>query len=154
MKKIFHVGKTTNTTDLALLIARAGIACLMLTHGIPKLLMLLSGDPIQFPPVLGMSAAQSLALAVLAEVVCSVLLLAGLATRLAAVPLIVTMLVAAFGVHAADPLSVKEPALQYLLAYTVLLVAGGGKYSADYVLGRRLSLSHNRLQDPGASIYS
>lgn len=30
--------------DIALLIARVGIAALMLTHGIPKLLMLFSGS--------------------------------------------------------------------------------------------------------------
>ena len=36
MKKILSVNKTTTTTALALLIARTGIAALMLTHGIPR----------------------------------------------------------------------------------------------------------------------
>ena len=114
MKKIFSVNKGT-TTDIALIIARISIAALMLTHGIPKLVMLFSGAPVQFPQVLGMSAEFSLALAVFAEVFCSILLLAGFATRLAVIPLAITMLVAVFLIHAADPLSVKEPALHYLL---------------------------------------
>ena len=145
MKKILSVNNTSNTTDIALLTARIGIAALMLTHGIPKLLMLLSGAPVQFPAVLGMSAELCLALAVFAEVFCSLFLLAGLATRLAAIPLAITMLVAAFLIHGADPLSVKEPALYYLLVYTVLLLAGSGKYSIDYLLqsSRAADISQN-----------
>ena len=115
MKRIFNVAQAPNPTDIALLIARTGIAALMLTHGIPKLLMLLSGAPIQFPPVFGMSAEISLSLAVLAEVVCSIFLLIGFATRLAVIPLAITMLVAVFSIHASDPLSVKESGLHYLL---------------------------------------
>jgi putative oxidoreductase len=95
MKKILSVNKATATTDIALLIARIGIAALMLTHGIPKLVMLFSGAPVKFPPVWGMSAEISLALTVFAEVFCSLFLLAGFATRLAAIPLAITMLVAA-----------------------------------------------------------
>src|SRR5436853_7655985 len=115
MKKIFSVHKATTTTDIALVIARIGIAALMLTHSIPKLVMLFSEAPVQFPQVLGMSAELSLALAVFAEVFCSILLLAGFATRLAVIPLAITMLLAVFFIHAADLLSVKEPALHYLL---------------------------------------
>lgn len=131
MKKILNV---TPATDMALLIARIGIAALMLTHGLPKLGMLLSGDPVSFPSVMGMSAALSLSFAVFAEVICSLFLLAGFATRLAAIPLIFTMAIAAVFIHAADPFGVKEPALLYLLGYLVLLLAGGGKYSLDYLL--------------------
>ena len=134
MKKIFSVQHTSNTTDATLLIVRVGIAALMLTHGIPKLLMLLSGAPVQFPPVMGMGVKMSLALAVFAEVFCSIFILAGFATRLAVVPLIVTMLVAVALIHSADPFAAKEPALHYLLVYIVLLFAGSGKYSIDRLL--------------------
>ncbi|MDF3077880.1 MAG: DoxX family protein [Sphingobacteriaceae bacterium] len=139
MKKILSVNQTSNAVDIGLLIARVAIAALMLTHGIPKLLMLFSGEPVQFPSVMGMSASFSLALAVFAEVFCSLFLLFGFGTRLAAIPLAVTMLVAVFLIHAADPLSVKEPALQYLLVYSTLLFAGSGKYSIDYLLQPKLT---------------
>jgi putative oxidoreductase len=133
MNKVLKMKNLSDSTGLALLIARVGVAALMLTHGIPKLGMLLAGDPIKFPSVWGMGAEFSLVLAVLAEVVGSVLILVGFATRLAAIPLILTMLVAVFIFHAADPFAVKEPALQYLLVYVVLLLTGSGKYSMDYL---------------------
>lgn len=137
MKKIFIVNNQSNSSGLALLVARVGIAALMLTHGIPKLFMLLSGAPVQFPSVMGMSPELSLGLAVFAEVVGSLFILAGFATRLAAVPLIVTMVIAATVIHGADPLGVKEPSLLYLLVYSVLFIAGSGKYSVDYLFSRK-----------------
>lgn len=138
MIKAFHVNKAAGTTDIALLIARVGIAAFMLTHGIPKMMTLFSGTQVQFPAVFGLSSELSLGLAVFAEVGCSVLLLAGFATRLATIPLIITMLVAVLSIHITDPFAKKEPALQYLLVYVVLLFAGPGMYSIDYLLaGKR-----------------
>lgn len=156
MKKIIGVNKTAAITDIALLAARLGIAALMLTHGIPKLVMLFSGAPVQFPPVMGMSPELSLGLTVFAEVVCSVLILAGFATRLATIPLIVTMLVAVMFIHAADPFAKQEPALQYLLVYVILLLAGSGKYSIDYLLQSKrptAGYAGKEGQDPALAIY-
>lgn len=137
MKNTISEDLASGSTDFALLIARIGIAALMLTHGLPKMTMLFSGDPVQFPPVMGLGAKASLGLAVFAEVICSVLILAGFATRLATLPLIITMLVAVFVIHAADPFKVKEPALYYLLVYLVLLLSGSGKFSVDYLLSSK-----------------
>jgi putative oxidoreductase len=156
MKRIFSVNNTSNFTDAGLLIARLGISALMLTHGIPKLLMLLSGDTANFPSVMGLSAGISLGLAVFAEVVCSVLLLAGFATRLSVIPLIVTMLVAVFFIHAADPFSVKESALHYLLVYAALFFTGSGKYSLDHFLTRKREireLASAGTRNPRLSVY-
>ena len=123
--------------DVALLVLRIGIAAMMLVHGLPKLQMLLSGDVSQFPGVLGMSPGLSLTLATLAEVVCSVLILIGLGTRLASIPLLITMLVAVLVVHAADPFAAQELGLLYLLGYVVLLLLGGGRFSLDSVVTKR-----------------
>jgi putative oxidoreductase len=141
MKKLLNVTSHSPAVDTAVLIARVGIGALMLTHGIPKMAMLFSGGPVQFPPVLGLSAGLSLGLAVFAEVICSILLLAGLATRLAVIPLIITMLVALFSIHGADPLAKQEPALHYLLVYVVLLLTGSGKYSLDYLFQKKSTSS-------------
>lgn len=157
MKKILTVNKASATTDVALLIARVGTAALMLTHGIPKLVMLFSGAPVQFPPVMGMSAELSLTLAVFAEVFCSISLLAGFATRLVVIPSSITMLVAVLVIHAADPVSVKEPALHFLLMYIVLFFAGSGKYSIDYLLQSnrtRTNAVGEQIQDPTTAIYN
>jgi putative oxidoreductase len=154
MKRIINV-KAATATDIALLVARLGVGTLMLTHGIPKMMMLFSGAAIQFPPVMGMSAAFSLGLTVFAEVICSVFILFGFATRVAVIPLAITMLVAVFLIHAADPVSVKEPALQYLLVYLILLFAGSGKYSIDYLLNDKsvaASYANRKVQDPRLAI--
>ena len=156
MKRIFKVNDASDNTSVALLLARVGIAASMLTHGLPKLSMLLSGALVQFPPVLGMGAELALSLTVFAEVVCSVLILAGFATRLATVPLIVTMLAAVFIIHAADPFAAKELGLQYLLAYTVLLFGGSGKYSIDYLLQRNTQTTgytSRKVQEPALAAY-
>jgi putative oxidoreductase len=156
MKKVLSVNNTSNLTDAGLLVARLGISALMLTHGIPKLLMLLSGDSANFPAVLGLSAGISLGLAVFAEVVCSVFLLAGFATRLSVIPLIVTMLIAVFFIHAADPFSIKESALHYLLVYVALLFTGAGKYSVDYLITNKSQtrkVTSQKAQNPRLSVY-
>ena len=145
MKKLLTVNNTSNAVDLGLLIARVMIAALMLTHGIPKLEMLLSGEPVKFLPVMGMSPELSLGLTVFAEVICSIFLLVGFATRLAAIPLIITMLIAVLFIHGADPIAMKEPALHYLLVYMVLLLAGSGKYSIDYLLQTKISTSNQSI---------
>jgi putative oxidoreductase len=135
MRKIFST--EAGDRDLLLLIVRIAIASLMLVHGLPKLQMLLSGGAAAFPNILGMGAGLSLLLAVFAEVLCSLLILFGLGTRAAVVPLIITMLVAVFYVHGADPFIKQEMGLHYLLVYLVLLFAGSGKYSADFYLSRQ-----------------
>ena len=134
MKKIFNPRTNSAAMDTALLLGRMAIAALMLTHGLPKLQMLLSGGAVQFPSIMGMGARLSLALAVFAEVGCSIFILTGFATRLATVPLIITMLVAALSVHAADAFEIKEKALLYLAVYLILIFMGSGKFSLDYFI--------------------
>lgn len=71
------------------------------------------------------------------EVLCAVLLVAGLAARLALVPLIVTMAVAFFLIHGGRLVGEGngEMAFLYLAGFVALLIAGPGRYSFDhYVL--------------------
>ena len=135
MNKILKTDIDSTQVDVVLLILRIGVAALMLTHGLPKLQMLLSGGEIQFPGVMGLSPAISLGLAVFAEVIASILILIGLATRLAAIPLIITMMVAVFMIHANDPFATKELGLLYIFLYIPLLILGSGKFSLDAVIG-------------------
>ena len=108
----------------------------MLTHGLPKINRLFSGSEIQFADPFGLGAGISLTLAVFAEVVCSILIIMGLGTRLAVIPLIITMGVAAFHAHASDPFGTKEKPLLFLIVYGFLLVFGSGKYSVDKLISR------------------
>src|SRR5690606_22386706 len=98
-----------------LLIARLFIAAMMLVHGLPKLEKLIAGGEVQFADPIGVGPTASLALAVFAEVFCSLLIMFGLMTRFATIPLIITMLVAVFQVHMNDGFSRQELGMHYLL---------------------------------------
>ncbi|MCK9451944.1 MAG: DoxX family protein [Bacteroidales bacterium] len=120
-----------------LFINRVGVSAFMLTHGYPKLLMLLDGRTESFSDPLGVGSLASLILAVLTEVVASVFLILGLFSRFSALALFITMAVAVFVVHAADPFGTLEKALLYLFAYLNIIVLGPGKFSIDAVLSKR-----------------
>ena len=119
-----------NNHNIGLLLLRIGFGGMMLTHGIPKLLKMLSGD-FAFGDPIGIGEPASLVLAVLGEVIFPILVIIGFKTRLSAIPVIITMAVAAFIVHAADPLGTKEMAILYLFGFTVIALLGAGKYSVD-----------------------
>jgi putative oxidoreductase len=134
MKRIFQTSVNTNNLDYIILLLRITVAVFMITHAIPKMNKLIAGGEIQFPDPLGMGPTVSLVLAVFAELICSLLIGFGFLTRLAAFPLIITMAVAAFIVHAGDPFKQKELSLMYLILYIVLFFIGSGKYSVDYFI--------------------
>ena len=66
-----------------------------------------------------------------AEVVCAGLVAIGLATRLAALPLVFTMSVAGFVINAGEPWGEKELAAIYLVPFLALVFTGPGAYSLD-----------------------
>lgn len=140
MKKLFQVNANTAAVDYGLLILRVGIGLMMLTHGLPKMEKLFSGDPVQFASVFGLSPVISLGLAVFAEVFCAFLIVFGLATRLSAIPLMITMLVAVLSIHGNDPFAQKEMAALYLVGFSAVLLAGPGRFSLDYLVSKRARL--------------
>ncbi|WP_029033285.1 DoxX family protein [Salinimicrobium terrae] len=132
MSNTYTTNLELSKIDLGLLILRLGAAGLMLTHGFPKLMNLFGSEEIVFADPFGLGMGTSLALVVFAEFVCSILVILGLGTRLAVIPLMITMFVAAFIIHASDPFQRKEMAILYLLIFTVLLITGAGKHSLDF----------------------
>jgi len=131
--------KTTSRFDLGLLVLRLSVGLLMLlAHGWSKLIGFAEKSA-SFPDPLGVGSAFSLGLTVFAEVFCSLAIIVGLLTRLSAVPLAITMLVAAIVIHGDDPFQKQEFALIYFVHYLILMIMGAGKYSLDYTLwgGRR-----------------
>ncbi|AZB32631.1 DoxX family protein [Chryseobacterium bernardetii] len=123
--------------DIIILAVRVFVGFAMLSHGYPKLQMLLAGGKIEFFDFLGMGPLVTLILTVLAEFVCSILLILGLFTRVSVGFLIFTMVIAGFVVHAADPFEKREMSLIYLSVYLLLMIIGAGKVSVDHLIERR-----------------
>ena len=129
--------------SLGLLVLRLGAGGFMLSHGWGKLQMLIAGNFDQFADPIGLGKTMSLILIVVAEALCAALVMIGLATRLAAVPTVIAMAVAAFVVHANDPWTMqqeggsKEPALLFLTAFLTLFFTGAGRFSLDALIGPR-----------------
>jgi putative oxidoreductase len=132
MNKTYTTSLQLPAVDYGLLFLRISIAALMLSHGIPKLLMLFGSQEISFADPFGIGQTATLTLVVFAEVICSLLIALGLATRLAAFILLFTMAFAFFVIHAEDPFQTKELALIYLVVYTFICIIGGGKYALDH----------------------
>ena len=103
---------------------------MMLTHGWSKIANF-SERLETFPDPMGLGVAFSLQLAIFAEFFCAILLGLGFLTRLALIPLIITMITAAFVVHGGDPFSDQELPLFYLLSFLYLFLRGPGLYSMD-----------------------
>jgi putative oxidoreductase len=131
MKRLFQTKVNTFQVNLSLLLLRLSIGGLMLTHGWPKLMRLLEGGEIKFADPIGLGPVLSLVMTSFTEVGCSILIMLGLGTRIAAFGLGFTMFVAVFIVHANDPFAKMELGLLYFLVYLVLLITGSGKFSLD-----------------------
>lgn len=123
-----------NIHNTGLLLLRLVLGFFMLAHGIQKInnFQFLSAG---FPDPFHIGSSASLVLIIFAEFGCSLLIIIGLFTRLATIPLIIGMFVASFVVHAGSTFEVKELAVLYLSLYVVLSILGAGKFSLDYVYG-------------------
>lgn len=122
---------------IGLFILRVGFSAGMMTHGWPKLQKLMNMGEVQFPDPLGIGAIPSLILTVLGEFVFPILVILGFKTRIAALPVAITMAVAFFVVHHGDAFNRKELAFVYLIAFVVIACVGPGKFSIDGTTKKR-----------------
>ncbi|WKK80317.2 DoxX family protein [Marivirga arenosa] len=122
--------------NISLLILRLAGGLMMLTHGYPKFMKLLNGD-FSFADPIGLGEEVSLIATVFAEFVCAILVALGLYTRLASVPVLFTMLVAALIVHGGDPFAKQELGLMYASIFAVTALNGGGDFSLDKIIRKK-----------------
>jgi putative oxidoreductase len=123
--------KNNSLSDLGFLVVRLLAGGMMLTHGLPKFDRLFGEGPVKFADPFGLGPEISLGLVIFAEVGCSLLVMAGFKTRWATLPLLFTMLMAAFYAHGSDPFSEKELSLLFFTLFLSILISGGGRYSLD-----------------------
>ncbi|TVR89350.1 MAG: DoxX family protein [Saprospirales bacterium] len=131
IKKLLSSGVSNLQLNFAILIGRVSFGVAMLTHGWPKLANYSAIAP-NFPDPIGVGSELSLALAVFSEFFCSILLILGLGTRLALIPLLITMMVAFFIHHAGDAFGDKELSFLFMFGFLVLYLTGPGKFSLDH----------------------
>jgi len=129
-----------NVLNGLILVIRLFVGISMLTHALPKFEKLIANDNIEFINFLGLGSAISLVLVVFAELLCSVFIIFGFITRLATIPLMITMLVAFFVVHVSDSYATKELSLVYFFFYLTLLILGSGKFSLDFLFSKKEDL--------------
>lgn len=124
--------------DLAALILRIAFGGLMLlNHGWPKFNKIIDGN-LGFADPLGLGPELSLYLIVFAELICGGLILVGMFTRWATIPLIIGMGVAFFVQHGGEPIADREAPLVFLLGYLAILLLGPGKYSFDRAFRKKV----------------
>lgn len=130
---------TDGPTSLGLLLLRLWVGLIMaLSHGWAKLTTY--GERAdQFPDPLGVGSPVSLGLTIFAEFFCALAFAAGLFTRAVAIPLIITMVVAAFVIHGDDPFGKKELALLFAAPFVAVFVTGPGRYSLDRLIAGTLT---------------
>jgi putative oxidoreductase len=121
--------------DTAILVLRLCCA-LMLLHGWSKFKDF-DESSTDWPDPFHVGSVASYTLTVIAELLCTLFVVAGLFTRIFLVPLVVLTIVIVFIIHSGEPFAEREHGLLYLMLYLVLMFAGPGKYSIDRLIRKR-----------------
>ncbi len=133
MNKFLQLGFLPRDYDAGLLVLRLWFGlCLFFNHGLPKITHFsqMSGH---FPDPLHIGSHASLAFGILSDAICSLLIVLGLAARLAALGVVIILGVAFLLVHHmkfSGPGNGELPFL-FIGAALVILIAGPGRYSVD-----------------------
>ncbi len=107
-----------------------------MTHGRATLGGWTRGGGVSYPDPIGLGPELSMGLMAFAELVCALLVAAGIACRLSLIPLVFGMGVAVVVHHHGDAFADRELAFLYFSGFAALLVAGPGRYSLDHILLR------------------
>lgn len=133
-------------TDLAALLLRLVFGGLFIYHGYVKIASYSQYLP-YFPDLLGIGSKSTFLLVIFAEFVGGLLITAGFLTRLAVVPIFVTMIGAYFMAHAADPFHMKELPFAFMLLSPVVFVMGSGAFSVDrFIFKNKNTANSSQLQ--------
>ncbi len=139
--------------SVSLLVLRLGVGGSMLaTHAVVQLRRMESFTKAIANRITETAAAELAWTVTAVEVVCSILLMLGLFTRVAAMPLVLVMLGALAFVHRMDPWDpMQERAVLYMLAFTTLVGTGAGKFSLDAMRDRQSASKNTTPASTGAS---
>lgn len=123
-------------TDFGIFLLRLVLGGLFTWHGLDALMhynLYLSMSK----STIGLPASLEFNLVVFSHFIGGILIVLGLFTRLAVIPIFITMTVAFTIAHKGQPFFQKELPFVYGLLCIVVFVLGGGAYSADNLLQKR-----------------
>jgi putative oxidoreductase len=135
MRKFLSTKYSAGAFNTAMLFLRLVVGGLLAKHGYDKMVHFQEYSG-QFMNFMGLGTKVSLSLAIFAEFFCSLLVIIGLFTRLACIPIIFLLCVALFKVHGGDVFGDGQPATLYLIGFVVLLFTGAGKVSVDSMISK------------------
>jgi len=135
MKRFLSTHYSAGAFNFAMLLLRVVAGGLLLKHGYDKMVHF-DETSAQMMSFLGMGAKATTALLIFAEFFCSLLVVLGLFTRLACIPVIIAMAVALIKVHNCEVFGAGQAATMFLLCFVVLLFTGAGKVSVDNMISK------------------
>ncbi len=139
MKKFLSASYSKTSHHLATLALRLSLGLVMVIgHGWTKVTHF-SDMQDRFVDFMSLGPQISLILAIIGEFVCSLLLILGLFTRIAAILLIINMLVAISVAHNWAIIEEAQLPFIFLAGYFSLLLLGPGKLSLDGLMNRKMA---------------
>ena len=90
-----------------------------------------------FTDIIGIGSKLSFNLVIFAEFFCGILLVIGLFTRLAVLPILFTMIIVYFVAHGADDFQKKTLPFLYMILCIPVFLAGSGKFSLDHLIFKK-----------------
>ncbi|MCO6148645.1 DoxX family protein [Flavobacterium sp. NRK1] len=143
MKKLIRViissDLKSKTYNFAILFFRVAVATeLLIVHGLKKI-----GIGVAMPEVipnpLGFPEAFNNFVAIAANVYLPILVILGFLTRLAALPALAVTATGYFVMHGHDSLAERDIPFMFSISLLMIIMLGGGKYSLDGYLNKRLN---------------
>jgi putative oxidoreductase len=135
MKRLLSIGYRDWAFDIAMLVLRAGAGGLIIPRGYSKLIHFAEKKS-SFMNFMGIGSSLSLTLVIFAEFFCGMFIVLGLFTRLATIPLIISMSVVVFKVGHGDVFGKGTEGAMFLVCFLALFLCGPGRASADALINK------------------
>lgn len=135
MKKLLSTKYNAGTFTAALLLLRLGFGILLAYHGYQKFSNFPQTQSFMMD-FMGLGKSATAGLVIFAELFCSILVMLGLFTRFACIPIIFLFCVIIFKSTGADFFGKSELPELYLLGFLAIFLAGPGRMSVDRLISR------------------
>lgn len=135
MNRFLSIKYSTGAFNFGMLILRVVLGLLLASHGYTKLVKF-GAIKNKFINFMHLGSTLSLSLITFAELVCGILLILGLFTRFACIPIIIGMCVVVFVASNGQIFTTGERGMMYLAATITVLFCGPGRISVDGMIGK------------------